>query len=192
MASKSPLDPHEHCFARRPDVILTRQDLSRCVSCILLCCQYPSLQYSSPCPSCYSSSSWPLAMSPSSCTSLLPPAHSAAAESTKHSCLRPPISWRKAIAQCTIHYQQLLSVTAGREAESHRRYGRINKRATTTKRTTTSTTTRTITRVLKLATHPSPSKVDKNDIAGRSVRSTRLADQEKRAKAPRVSWVSGR
>jgi hypothetical protein len=47
--------------------------------------------------------------------------------------------------------------------------------------------------VPKLGHHPSPSKVDKNDITGQSVRSTRLADLEKRVKAPeqRMSWVSG-
>jgi hypothetical protein len=31
---------------------------------------------------------------------------------------------------------------------------------------------------------PSPSKADKNDITGQSVRGTRLADQEKKVKAP--------
>jgi hypothetical protein len=39
---------------------------------------------------------------------------------------------------------------------------------------------------------PSPPKVDQNDTTGQSARSTRLADQEKRVKAPdqRVSWVN--
>jgi hypothetical protein len=38
--------------------------------------------------------------------------------------------------------------------------------------------------VPELGPLPSPSKVDKKDITGQSVRSTRLADQEKKVNAP--------